>query len=135
MTDLTNTTAPLGMGCWPIGGAMFHGDTSLGYTGADDAESLRTIHAALEGGITLFDTAAAYGAGHAERLLGKALKDRPEAVIVTKIGIGIENMPCHQFVHSSRQCKALNCLAHSGKDGISPDGIRMDCFLCSAAPW
>lgn len=53
------------------------------------AESIKAIHAALDNGIALFDTAAAYGAGHSERLLGKALKHHPEAVVVTKIGIGI----------------------------------------------
>ena len=68
---------------------MFAGDEPVGYAGSDDAESVRTIHALLDGGITLFDTAAAYGAGHAERLLGQALKDRPEALVVTKIGIAI----------------------------------------------
>ncbi|MDW3223945.1 MAG: aldo/keto reductase [Paracoccaceae bacterium] len=81
---------PLGMGCWPIGGAMFSGDASLGYTNTNDAESIRTIHAALDHGITLFDTAAAYGAGHADRLLARALKTRPDAKIVSKIGIAID---------------------------------------------
>ncbi len=90
MNFLDQKIEPLGMGCWPIGGAMFHGTQSLGYHGADDAEAFRTIHAALDAGITLFDTAAAYGAGHSERLLAKALKDRPDALIVTKIGIGID---------------------------------------------
>lgn len=80
---------PLGMGCWPIGGAMFSGDASLGYTNTNDEESIRTIHAALDHGITLFDTAAAYGAGHAERLLAGALKMRPDAKVVSKIGIAI----------------------------------------------
>lgn len=90
MKFLDQDTVPLGMGCWPIGGAMFRGAEPLGYANADDAESIRTIHAALDRGITLFDTAAAYGAGHAERLLSQALKDRPDAIIVSKIGIEID---------------------------------------------
>ncbi|WP_298972546.1 aldo/keto reductase [uncultured Roseobacter sp.] len=90
MNFLDQEIAPLGMGCWPIGGAMFTGDQPLGYANSDDAESIRTIHAALDAGITLFDTAAAYGAGHAERLLARALKDRPDAMLVTKIGITID---------------------------------------------
>lgn len=90
MNFLNQKINPLGMGCWPIGGPMFSGDQPLGYTNSDDAESIRTIHAALAGGITLFDTAAAYGAGHAERLLARALKKRPDALIVTKIGIAID---------------------------------------------
>ncbi|WP_424969764.1 aldo/keto reductase [Dinoroseobacter sp. S76] len=90
MQFLDHEIAPLGMGCWPIGGPMFSGDQSLGYSNAEDSMSIRTIHAALDGGITLFDTAAAYGAGHSERLLAQALADRPDALIVTKIGIGID---------------------------------------------
>lgn len=90
MRFLDQQINPLGMGCWPIGGPMFSGDQPLGYTNSDDDESIRTIHAALAGGITVFDTAAAYGAGHAERLLARALQNRPEALIVTKIGIAID---------------------------------------------
>ncbi|MEM7059454.1 MAG: aldo/keto reductase [Pseudomonadota bacterium] len=90
MQFLDNEIAPLGMGCWPIGGPMFRGGEPLGYANSDDAESIRTIHAALASGITLFDTAAAYGAGHAERLLARALKHRPEALIATKIGVAID---------------------------------------------
>jgi len=89
MQFLDTEIAPLGMGCWPIGGAMYSGEQPLGYTNTDDDASIRTIHAALAAGITLFDTAPAYGAGHAERLLARALKDRPDALIVTKIGIAI----------------------------------------------
>ncbi|MEL6967943.1 MAG: aldo/keto reductase [Pseudomonadota bacterium] len=90
MEILGQAVAPLGMGCWPIGGEMYSGNQSVGYTRSNDAESIRTIHAALDGGITLFDTAAAYGAGHAERLLAQALKGRMEALVVTKIGIAID---------------------------------------------
>lgn len=90
MKLLGTEIAPLGMGCWPIGGPMFGGSQPLGYANTDDAESIRTIHAALAAGIQLFDTAAVYGAGHAERLLARALRDRPDALIVTKIGIAID---------------------------------------------
>ncbi|MEP2533348.1 aldo/keto reductase [Shimia sp.] len=90
MKFLETDISPLGMGCWPIGGAMYAGDQPLGYTNTNDADSIRTIHAALASGITLFDTAPAYGAGHAERLLSRALRGRPEALIVTKIGTGID---------------------------------------------
>lgn len=90
MKFLENEIYPLGMGCWPIGGKMYWGEQSLGYTRSDDDVSIRTIHAALDSGITLFDTAAAYGAGHSERLLGEALNRRPDAVVVTKIGVGID---------------------------------------------
>ncbi|MEX0350127.1 MAG: aldo/keto reductase [Paracoccaceae bacterium] len=90
MTLFEQNTTLMGMGCWPIGGAMFNGDTSLGYSRSDDTEAIRAIHAALDAGIHLFDTAAAYGAGHADRLLAKALRGRSEAMIVSKIGLRID---------------------------------------------
>lgn len=90
MKLLGSEIAPLGMGCWPIGGPFYAGDQPLGYAEAEDGESLRTIHAALDSGIRLFDTAAVYGAGNAERLLGIALKDRPDAMVISKIGMGFD---------------------------------------------
>jgi aryl-alcohol dehydrogenase-like predicted oxidoreductase len=63
---------------------------SHGYTGAgtDDAESIRTIHRALELGVTLIDTAEIYGPYTNEELVGRALKGRrDQAVIATKYGL------------------------------------------------
>ncbi|MET7752159.1 aldo/keto reductase [Micromonospora sp. NPDC005367] len=63
---------------------------SYAYTGAgtDDAESIRTIHRALELGVTLLDTAEVYGPYVNEELLGKALKGRrDQAVVATKFGM------------------------------------------------
>lgn len=86
--NLLGTDIPrLGMGCWPIGGPFFRGEQPLGYANAQDEMSIRTIHAALDAGVRFFDTAAVYGAGHSERLLGKALKHRPDALVITKIGL------------------------------------------------
>ena len=53
----------------------------------DDAESIRAIHRAVELDVTLFDTADAYGTGHSEEILGKALRElRKDVVIATKGG-------------------------------------------------
>jgi aryl-alcohol dehydrogenase-like predicted oxidoreductase len=82
--------SPLGLGCWPIGGAMAAGDQPLGYTGVDDAESRRALARAADLGVTLFDTADAYGAGHSERLLGETFGNRPEILIATKFGNTID---------------------------------------------
>ena len=56
----------IGFGAWAIGGGAVWGDSS------DDAESLRTIAAALDAGINLLDTAPAYGWGHSERLIAES---------------------------------------------------------------
>lgn len=91
MQFLEKDVSALGMGCWPIGGAMFASDgQSLGYSNSNDKESIKAIHAALDCGIRVFDTAAAYGAGHSERLLGEGLKRHPDALVITKIGIAID---------------------------------------------
>ncbi|HEX8511116.1 MAG TPA: aldo/keto reductase [Propionibacteriaceae bacterium] len=76
----------LGMGCWAIGGAMASGDQKLGYAGTTDDESRAAVRLAVERGVTLFDTADAYGAGHSEALLGEVLRDHPEVLVATKFG-------------------------------------------------
>src|SRR6476620_9160575 len=63
---------------------------SFGYTGAgtDDAESVRTIHRALELGVTFIDTAEIYGPYTHEELVGRALKGRRDQVVLaTKFGL------------------------------------------------
>ena len=59
------------------------------YGPADEAESIATIHAALDAGITLLDTGDYYAAGHNELLIGEALRDRDreQAVISVKFGL------------------------------------------------
>jgi aryl-alcohol dehydrogenase-like predicted oxidoreductase len=82
----------LGMGCWAIGGPWTWGQPGqepypAGWGDIDDQESIRAIHAGLESGVNFFDTAANYGAGHSEVVLGQALKGRRnQAVIATKFG-------------------------------------------------
>ena len=75
----------LGMGCWAIGGPFWEGTTPLGWGEVDDQESIRAIHRALDLGVTFFDTADVYGAGHSERVLARAFAGRrTDVVIATK---------------------------------------------------
>ncbi len=78
----------LGFGCWAIGGPF--SDTEgrpLGWGEVDDDESIAAVRRAVELGVTFFDTADAYGAGHSERVLGRALAGhRDEVVIASKWG-------------------------------------------------
>jgi methylglyoxal reductase len=72
----------VGLGTWVLGGGAIWG------TETDDGESIRAIHAALDAGINLIDTAPAYGWGRSEEVVGRALKGRRDKVIVaTKCGL------------------------------------------------
>ena len=81
----------LGMGCWAIGGPWTFNDAPAGWSEVDDAESLRALQRAFDLGVTFYDTAANYGAGHSERLLGQAFGGRrDEVVIATKFGYEVD---------------------------------------------
>jgi aryl-alcohol dehydrogenase-like predicted oxidoreductase len=81
----------LGLGTMGIGGLSvikeIDAHRPTGYGQVDDEESIRAIHRAFDLGITLFDTADAYGCGHSETILARALKGhRDDVVIITKFG-------------------------------------------------
>lgn len=71
---------PVGLGAWAIGGN--HG--AHGWGPQDDQESVKTIQRALDLGINWIDTAAVYGLGHSETIVGKAIKGRECPYIFTK---------------------------------------------------
>jgi aryl-alcohol dehydrogenase-like predicted oxidoreductase len=78
------------MGCWAIGGPWEFLGVPDGWSRVDDGESLRAIQHALDLGVNFFDTAANYGAGHSERLLGQAFKGRRDRVVIsTKFGYDV----------------------------------------------
>src|SRR5829696_3309538 len=69
-------------------GAMTMAGTYTSGGGLDDAESIRTIHRALELGVTHLDTAEIYGPFHSEEIVGRAIRDRRDQVVVaTKFGL------------------------------------------------
>ena len=76
------TVSAIGLGCMGM---------SQAYGKADLAESERTLHRALDIGVTFLDTANAYGMGHNEKLIGRVLKERRrEMVLATKFGIFVD---------------------------------------------
>jgi aryl-alcohol dehydrogenase-like predicted oxidoreductase len=73
----------IGLGAWAIGGAW-----RWGWGQSDDQESTRAIHRSLDLGINWIDTAAVYGLGHSEEVVGKALKGKRDSVfLATKCGM------------------------------------------------
>ena len=71
---------PVTFGAWAIGGWMWGGN--------DDRDAIDAIRASIDHGVTTIDTAAIYGTGHSERLVGEAIKGRRDKVVVaTKCGM------------------------------------------------
>jgi len=80
-TDLHLTV--IGLGTWAIGGPW-----QFGWGAQDDADSIRTILAAIDAGINWIDTAPIYGCGHSEQIVGKALRETSEKpLIATKCSL------------------------------------------------
>jgi aryl-alcohol dehydrogenase-like predicted oxidoreductase len=104
---------PIGLGCWAIGGPAFAAGQPIGWGEVDDAESTQAIRRAVELGVTVFDTAALYGCGHSERVLGQALRGRfADVVVITKFG--------YVFDESTRELIGL-------APDLTPDSIRGEC--------
>ena len=71
-SDLTIT--PIGIGAWAMGG----GDWAFSWGRQQDDDSIAAIHAALDAGVNWIDTAAVYGLGHSEEVVGKAIAGRAQ---------------------------------------------------------
>ena len=96
-------TSVVGFGGWPMGRGH--------YGSFDDNEVVRAVHASIDLGVTLFDTAAVYGWGEGEKLLGRALEGkREDVVIVSKAGIPWDEEGGGRRRDSSRESleKSLN---------------------------
>ena len=100
----------VGFGAWAIGG----GGWAFGWGPQDDADSLAAMHRALELGISWIDTAAVYGLGHSEELVGHLLRDLPSSdhpLVFTKCGLVWDE---HDRMKEARRV-------------LRPDSIRKEC--------
>ena len=82
LRDVPIAASRVGLGTWAMGGVQ--------WGGADDDESVRTIHAALDLGVNVIDTAPAYGFGHSEKVVGRAIAERggrDRVILATKLGL------------------------------------------------
>ena len=95
----------IGLGCMGMSGS---------YGPSDDDESISTIHAALDAGITLLDTGDYYGMGHNELLVGQALRGRRRDEAVVSVKFGALRAPDNAFIGiDGRPAAVKNFLAYS----------------------
>jgi aryl-alcohol dehydrogenase-like predicted oxidoreductase len=75
---------PIGVGAWAMGG----GGWQYGWGSQNDADSIAAIHEALDRGVNWIDTAAVYGLGHSEEIVGRAIRKRTDRpYLFTKCGM------------------------------------------------
>jgi aryl-alcohol dehydrogenase-like predicted oxidoreductase len=82
LESINQVASRIGLGTWAIGGWM--------WGGTDEKAAVRTIHAALDAGINVIDTAPAYGFGKSEEIVGRAIAEygqRDGIIVATKVGI------------------------------------------------
>lgn len=108
----------IGLGC--MGMSEFYG-------ARDDHESMETLHAAADQGITFFDTADMYGAGHNEELVGRFLKERADQLVVaTKFGIVRGESPASRRIDNSPAYIKQACEASLKRLGVE----AIDLYYC-----
>lgn len=101
----------IALGAWAIGGGPWWGDS-------DEKESINTIHAGLDAGITLIDTAPAYGFGLSEEVIGRAIKGkRDKFVLATKCGL---------WWNDSRGVPFFELGEYKVTRSVRPDTIRIE---------
>lgn len=108
-TDIEASVVALG--AWAIGGGPWWGES-------DDLQSISAIHAALDAGVNLIDTAPVYGWGRSEQVVGKAIRGRRDKVVLaTKCGL---------WWHDARGPLFFELEGHSVRRYLRPDAIRKE---------
>jgi aryl-alcohol dehydrogenase-like predicted oxidoreductase len=109
----------VGFGAWAIGG----GGWEFGWGPQEDEQSLEAIHRALELGVNWIDTAAAYGFGHSEEVVGRALAGLSERPYVFTKASLLEG-PGRRVVHSLKRDSILR-EAHASLERLGIDAIDL----------
>jgi aryl-alcohol dehydrogenase-like predicted oxidoreductase len=108
----------IGFGAWGIGGGA--------WGGADDAESMAALHAALDAGITFFDTADVYGDGRSERLISRLRRERSEPFrVATKAGRRLSPHVAAGYTAANIEAFVDRSLANLGVERI--DLLQLHC--------
>ena len=113
---------PIALGCMGMSGV---------YGPTDDAESIATIHAAIDAGVNLLDTGDFYGMGHNEMLLGRALRFSREHVLLS-VKFGAQRGPDGSWIgYDARPAAVKTALAYSlrrlGVDHTGPHALTRTC--------
>lgn len=108
-TDIEASVVALG--AWAIGGGPWWGES-------DDRKSIEAIHAALDAGVNMIDTAPVYGWGRSEEVVGKAIRGKRDKVILaTKCGL---------WWHDDRGSLFFELEGHAVKRFLRPEGIKKE---------
>ncbi|MFG2913502.1 aldo/keto reductase [Kitasatospora sp. NPDC048298] len=111
----------VGLGTWQLGADW--GDVR-------EEDALAVLEASVEAGVTLFDTADVYGDGRSERLIGRFLKDRPDAgvLVATKFGRRVEQRPEHYNLANFR------AWADRSRDNLGVERLDLVQLHCPPTP-
>ena len=109
----------VGLGAWAIGGWM--------WGGTEEGKSIAAIHAALDRGINLIDTAPAYGLGRSEEIVGQAIHGRRDRVVLaTKCGLVWDREEGQFFFHSDDKGATPGPSKYKLFRNLRPDSIRAE---------